>query len=205
MLHAFLLRKVFVLVFRGGRSPISAKIKTFSCENVRDSSSATAVRNSKMGHFGVILALMGRSPPSRIADSPANPPEEPLLLPIESATYPELESHGHAMLMVADLIDIVFAATMTDIQECLQALGKDIDESVIRKYLFLLEHLNIITQEYLDGSFYVTTGSGPYIGFDFKADARFMNRERAKISIRKNLNKTRARILRRYLRQAEHA
>jgi len=113
----------------------------------------------------------------------------------------DLESHGHNMLMVADLIDIIFAATMTDIEDCLKALGRNVDRSIIKKYLFLLQGLNIITEEYLDGVFYVTRGCGPYIGFDFKADARFMNRERAKLLVRSNLDKTRARILRRYLRQ----
>ena len=114
----------------------------------------------------------------------------------------DLRSHGHAMLMVADLIDIVFAATMTDIQECLRALGRDVDKSTLQKYLFLLEDLKIIREEYLNGSFYVTGGGGPYIAYDYKSGAQVKNRESNKILIRETLDETRARILKRYQRQA---
>jgi hypothetical protein len=114
----------------------------------------------------------------------------------------DLKSHGHTMLMVADLIDIVFAATMTDIQDCLRALGREVDKPTLQKYLFLLEDLRIIKEEYLNGSFYVSGGGGPYIAYDFSAGALVKDRERAKFLIRSSLDETRARILKRYLRQA---
>ncbi|HWC96498.1 MAG TPA: retron St85 family effector protein [Candidatus Sulfopaludibacter sp.] len=114
----------------------------------------------------------------------------------------DLKSHGHAMLMVADLIDIVFATTMTDIQECLRALGRDVDKSTLQKYLFLLEDLKLIKEEYLNGPFYVTGGGGPYIAYDYNPGAEVKNRERAKILIRETLDEKRARILKRYQRQA---
>jgi hypothetical protein len=114
----------------------------------------------------------------------------------------DLKSHGHTMLMIADLIDIVFAATMTDIQECLRALGRDVDKSTLQKYLFLLEDLKLIREEYLNGSFYVPGGGGPYIAYDYESDAHVKNRERTKILVRENLDETRARILKRHQRQA---
>lgn len=111
----------------------------------------------------------------------------------------DLNSHGHAMLMVADLIDIVFASTRTEIQECLKALGRSIDKSTLQKYLFLLKDLKIIEEEYLNGSFYISEGCGPYIAYDFLTGAQVNNRERAKFLIRSKLDGTRARILRRRL------
>jgi hypothetical protein len=114
----------------------------------------------------------------------------------------DLKCHGHTMLMVADLIDIAYTATITDIQECLRALGKEIDKSTIHKYVFLLQDLKIIKEEYINGSFYVTGGGGPYIGYDFKTGSKFKDRERAKFLIRRNLDETRRRILRRHLGNA---
>lgn len=113
----------------------------------------------------------------------------------------DLKSHGHTMLMVADLIDIAFAATMTDIQECLLALEREVDKSTLHKYLFLLEDLNIIRKEYLNRSFYISGGGAPYIAYDFKVGAQLKDRERAKVLIRSNLDQTRKRILKRYLGQ----
>jgi hypothetical protein len=110
-----------------------------------------------------------------------------------------LKSHGHAMLMIADLIDFVFAATMTDIQDCMKGLGRPVDKSDLQKYLFLLKDLKIIGEEYLNGSFYVSEGRGPYIAYDFKDGAQVKNRERAKFLVRSNLAGTRARILARRL------
>jgi hypothetical protein len=54
----------------------------------------------------------------------------------------------------------------------------------------------------LNGSFYVSGGGGPYIAYDFNVGAQVKDRERAKFLIRNNLDKTRARILKRYLGQA---
>ncbi len=112
-----------------------------------------------------------------------------------------LESHGHTMLMVADLIDIAFAATMTDIHECLSALGKGVDKLTLQKYLFLLKDLNIIREEYINGSYYISGGGGSYIAYDFKAGTQVKDRSRAKYLIREGLDPTRMRILKRYLRQ----
>jgi hypothetical protein len=113
----------------------------------------------------------------------------------------DLESHGHTMLLVADLIDIAFVATMTDIQDCLRTLGREVDKSTLHRYFFLLEDLNIIKEEYLDGSFYISGGNGPYILYDFNESARLKDRERAKFLIRSELDHTRKRILKRHLRQ----
>jgi hypothetical protein len=113
----------------------------------------------------------------------------------------DLTSHGHAMLMVADLIDIVFVATITDVQDCLRILGREIDRSTLQKYLFLLTDLKIIEEEYLDGSFYVSGGREPYIAYDFLPGSAMKDRGGAKVLIRKGLEGTRARILRRILKQ----
>jgi hypothetical protein len=98
------------------------------------------------------------------------------------------------------LIDIAFAVTMTDVQDCLRVFGKEIDKSTIQRYLFLLEHLKLIKEEYLNGSFYISGGGGPYISYDFNAGAHLRDRQRAKVLIRNDLDETRKRILRRYLR-----
>jgi hypothetical protein len=113
----------------------------------------------------------------------------------------DLTLHGHTMLMVADLIDIAFAATITDIHECLKAVGKDILLSHLQKYLFLLTDLSIIRTEYLDGPLYVSKGKGPYILYDFLEGAQVKNRERAKVEIRSQLEGTRKRILHRHLKE----
>jgi hypothetical protein len=60
----------------------------------------------------------------------------------------DLKSHGHAMLIVADLVDIAFAATVTDLHECLSALGRAVERSDLQKYLFLLTDLKIVGEEY---------------------------------------------------------
>lgn len=113
----------------------------------------------------------------------------------------DLKSHGHAMLMVADLVDIVVVATLTDIQDCLKVLGRDVHRSTLQKYLFLLKALKLIGEEQLDDCFYVGQGGGPYIAYDFIDGTKIKDRERAKYLIRSKLSGTRARVLRRHLKQ----
>jgi hypothetical protein len=113
----------------------------------------------------------------------------------------DLKSHGHAMLMVADLVDIVVAATLTDIQDCLKVLGRNVQRSTLQKYLFLLKNLQLIGEEQLDDSFYVSQGGGPYIAYGFMDGTKVKDRERAKYLIRSKLSGTRARVLRRHLNQ----
>ena len=98
------------------------------------------------------------------------------------------------------MVDIVFVATMTDIQDCLRILGKEVDRATLQKYLFLLTDLKIIEEEYLDGSFYISGGREPYIAYDFVTGAPMKDRGRAKFLIRSQLDGTRARILKRNLK-----
>lgn len=126
-----------------------------------------------------------------------------------------LESHGHSMLVIADLIDIIGITSVREITSCLNALGDDVGRAVRERYLFLLERLEIIKKiKYNNQVYYVTNGRGPFVRYDFKEEAEIKDRSRAKALIRSALGETdltRARILRNHLkiptpdRAAEHA
>jgi hypothetical protein len=66
-----------------------------------------------------------------------------------------LKSPGHAMLAIADLIDIIGITSNREISDCLKALDNEVDRSILQKYLFLLEKLRIVKK--LDYSTQSTT------------------------------------------------
>lgn len=102
-----------------------------------------------------------------------------------------LNSPGHAMLVIADLTDIIGITSSREINDCLKALGKDVHRNVLHKYLYLLEKLRIIKKlDYSNQVYYVTRNGGPFIRYDFREDAEIRDRDRAKALIRHALSQT---------------
>jgi hypothetical protein len=116
-----------------------------------------------------------------------------------------LRSPGHAMLMIADMTDIIGITSSREINDCLDAFGYEVQSAVLQKYLFLLEKLRFVKR--LDCSnqvYYVTRGKGPFIRHDFVEDAEIRDRDRAKALIRQALAKAdqrRVKIYTNYLRK----
>jgi hypothetical protein len=116
-----------------------------------------------------------------------------------------LKSPGHAMLVIADLIDIIGITSSREINDCLKALGQDVHRTVLIKYLFLLEKLRIVKKlDYSNQVYYVTRNKGPFIRYDFREEAELTDRDRAKALIRQALRQAdqrRVKIYTNYLKR----
>ena len=70
--------------------------------------------------------------------------------------------HGHLMLLIADLINLNGILSLTDIQKILHELKISTPQSVLKKYISLLEQLDLISVEpYGKLTFYVTRRDAP--------------------------------------------
>jgi len=75
------------------------------------------------------------------------------------------QSHGHTMLLVADLISIIGITFITELQTCLAELGFEADRALLQRYLSLLEHLELITQKLRRSQTYYMGPRRPYSPF----------------------------------------
>ena len=116
------------------------------------------------------------------------------------------KSPGHAMLMIADLTDIIGIVSKGEIIDCLFALGMEPDGGILKKYLYLLERLQIIKKlDYSNQVYYVATYSAQFIRYDFLEQAMIRDRKRAKFLVRQGLKRAdprRAKIYSHYLQRA---
>jgi hypothetical protein len=125
-----------------------------------------------------------------------------------------LKSPGHAMLFIADLIDIIGITSTREISDCLKILDNEVHSSILQKYLFLLEKLRIVKKlDYSNQVYYVTRDRGPFIRYDFvkpelsneREKSEITDRDRAKYLTRQALKETDARrvkIYTNYLKKA---
>ena len=95
-----------------------------------------------------------------------------------------LGSHGHVMLLIADLVDMIGITFSTEIIECLTAWGHVIDQKQLRKYLSLLEHLKLLkSARNSNQTYYLIKRSYGFIKW-----ASVRDRERVKTAIRESLS-----------------
>jgi hypothetical protein len=112
------------------------------------------------------------------------------------------EKHGHALLLVADLIAMAGVATTTDIADCLGGLGFDLRNKQLSRYLSLLESMSFISRVLRSNqAFYVSQSSKSYIRYAYGPSARLRDAKSIKTAIRAALDPIRKNILAKHLRK----
>lgn len=99
---------------------------------------------------------------------------------------PQLSSsHGHLMLLIADLIEILGITIETEISECLSVWGYNISREQLHKYFFLLEHLLLITRlNKSNQTYYLGRARSVFIAHGFKHGAGVRDRDGIKALLR---------------------
>jgi hypothetical protein len=94
--------------------------------------------------------------------------------------------HGHLMLLIADLVALNVVILQHEIQELLSELGVAIKLQELKKYLFLLDQLSLLSaSRYGNVDYYVNqTGATEYISYAPKAPT---DRSRLRNLLRKDL------------------
>jgi hypothetical protein len=111
-------------------------------------------------------------------------------------------SHGHTMFLIADLIDVIGITSATEILTCLSLWNYSISAKTLRKYLILLEHLQLLKRKlYSDQVYYLSVSTSALIRYDFLPDTKLRDRERLKTTIRTALLKSDQRRMKVYQRE----
>jgi hypothetical protein len=94
--------------------------------------------------------------------------------------------HGHLMLLVADLVTLNVVMLQHELQETLSSLGISIKLIELKKYLFLLDQLHLIsTFHYGNVDYFMNPSGGPeYVDYAPKTPT---DRSRLRILLRKDL------------------
>jgi hypothetical protein len=100
-------------------------------------------------------------------------------------------SPGHAMFLIADLLEIVGISYVTEIVDCLVDWSFEVDRKRVQQYLLLLEHLQLVKKERRSNQvYYISRLPAPLIRHAFVADVQMRDRDRWKSVIRKSLAET---------------
>jgi hypothetical protein len=99
------------------------------------------------------------------------------------------EDHGHMMLLVADLVTLNVVMLQHELQGILSNLGITIKLTALRKYLFLLDQLHLISIFHYGNVDYlmVPSGGSEYVGYAPKTPT---DRSRLRTLLRKDLPQT---------------
>jgi len=74
----------------------------------------------------------------------------------------QADDHGHLMLLIADLVALNVIASKIDLQEQLRGIGLRIEHNQLKKYLFLLDRLQLISAfQYGHSEYYINVTGGP--------------------------------------------
>lgn len=125
----------------------------------------------------------------------------------EGATQESIitDSHGHHMLLVADLVDIIGIVTQEDISDCLAQWDYHCKPEQLQKYLSLLQSLNLLRLfPYSSQQYFVSSIPGPFIRYDFVPGTTVRDRARIMMDARvliKHSSGIRAKALKSYLRK----
>ena len=115
------------------------------------------------------------------------------------------KTHGHRMLLAADLVNIMGIVTREDISACLAQWNYTCDPKQLKKYLSLLQHLNIINEaRYSNQQYFVSRSSLPFILYDFVPGTAVRDRTRIMMDARnliRHRNDIRAKAIKSYLRK----
>ena len=131
-----------------------------------------------------------------------------LLIDREKSTAKESiisRSHGHLMLLAADVVNIIGIVTREDISGCLGIWHRGCPPKELAKYLLLLRHLDIVRDfHYSTGRYLVSGTQKPFIRYDFLPGTAVCDRERIKRDARsviEEISGNRARALKSYIRK----
>lgn len=109
-------------------------------------------------------------------------------------------SHGHAMFLVADLVDLIGVTTLAELTQCLELMSIKTSNKVLRQYLKLLEHLGLLkTRLYSNYTYYLSKSTGTaFIRYDFSSStkAQDRDRDRIKLLLRQSLDEKRMKVYR---------
>lgn len=112
-------------------------------------------------------------------------------------------SKGHAMLLVADLIGLAGAVTITDIVNCLAAVGIPADREEAHRFCSLLLRLGFISEvRRSTQSFFVSDSPTRFLDFAFKPNATERDMSRITSLVRSSLDDTRKQAFARSRRHA---
>ena len=111
--------------------------------------------------------------------------------------------HGHALLLVADLIAMEGVATTTDISNCLKEIGCDFGKEQLDRYFSLLESLSFIKRVLRGNQVFYTPGvMKSFIRYAYQPGALLKDQKRIKTAVRESLDPTRKKILAKSLRRS---
>ena len=107
------------------------------------------------------------------------------------------DKHGHALLMVANLLEVAGVATTTEIAQCLEVLGcDDFSHAQVKRYLSLLESMSFIKTAFRSNqAFYVVAIAESFIHFGYKSDAPKKEQRAIKTAVRAALDPVAKKIL----------
>ena len=115
------------------------------------------------------------------------------------------KTHGHRMLLAADLVNIIGIVTQEDISACLAQWNYNCDTKQLKQDLSLLQNLHIINRiRYSSQQYFVSRTSAPFIRYDFVPGTAVRDRARIMIDARESIkhrNDSRAKALKSYLRK----
>jgi hypothetical protein len=128
--------------------------------------------------------------------------------PKEQRLQLDQETHGHSMLLLADLIDILGITLEKELMLCLSEWGLELSRKQFKRYVYLLAKLPIIElTEYSEGqTYYLSTDQPTFIRYDFLPGTRNRDRDRIKRFFRDTLrarDPKRAGVFERYLLRKE--
>ena len=114
-----------------------------------------------------------------------------------------VNSHGHTMLLIADLVDLIGITFGAELIECLSVWNLTVDRRQLQKYVSLLTHLRLIaTKPNSSQTYYFSKGRPGFVHYGSRPGTRVFDRVRTKTLIRSALEKQdqrRATIYQRYL------
>jgi hypothetical protein len=114
-----------------------------------------------------------------------------------------VKSHGHTMLLIADLVELIGITFGAELIECLSAWEFEINRHQLQKYVSLLTHLRLITPKPNSSqTYYLSRAHSGFVHYAFKPETAVRDRDRIKTLIRNALtvrDERRTKIYQRYL------
>lgn len=116
----------------------------------------------------------------------------------------DTEAPGHIILFMCDIIGIVGVAKIIDIQMIFKICGLNVEDKDIKKYLFILERLNLINRyPYGNDRYLASQADPPFISYAFQSATEVQDRLRWQIMFREWIKETDQRRIRAERHEAE--
>ncbi len=101
-----------------------------------------------------------------------------------------LSSHGHRMLFLVDMVEVLGLASETDLADCLSVLGIDLCRGELKKYLRLVKLLKLVNVwRYTDQTYYANSMAreSGFIRYGFVAGTKLRDRDRIRSNVRREM------------------